>query len=572
LTDNLLNKPPFRFLHDIVTEVTRATGFAEKLYSADELDSANIKDKESKISYLNKIIDAVSIACNAPVPAKPLKIVAGLNPEDTNVFLQMLAQACQLPKDQQNAAVEKALGKAGGAPAAAAPPPAAAAPPAAKPAPKPAPKPPVEDVTPPPAPVSRPSPPPQPAPAQPSPPSAPSVPAEKATPKTAPVPKAAPPPAEEPPAPPAEKPKPAPVPLAEEKPSAFPAKLDDERPLPARSSSKQPPNLEEQPLPAPKERPPSRTTSRTSSRTGGTAFVVGLDDDKPEKPEKPEKPTREHKEPKEQPEVPPFSLPKEPAGDDGPLVRPGTASRNLERPQTARRPPPKLPSNVVPVERPKDPAKVPAAKDIAIVASAAGVISETDKAADDEDDNMIVQQATVAPASGASLVNTAEQGQLAQKLFKANKELEEKRKEQEAKQTQSQQQEPGTGIVLRRKKDDKTDKATYGNEVLRLRESIQQLCQNTNPLGKCMDYVQEDLDNMAKELETWKTMRANLNAKLDDELKQTEDILRPIYTQLSDLDLALKEQESKIFSLKGNIIRNDESIRRLLEMVVSSSH
>ena len=62
LTPALLQKPPFRFLHDIVSEVTKTTGFASGLYVEDELKSANIKDKDSKIAYLSKIIRCVELS------------------------------------------------------------------------------------------------------------------------------------------------------------------------------------------------------------------------------------------------------------------------------------------------------------------------------------------------------------------------------------------------------------------------------------------------------------------------------------------------------------------------------
>ena len=41
-------------------------------------------------------------------------------------------------------------------------------------------------------------------------------------------------------------------------------------------------------------------------------------------------------------------------------------------------------------------------------------------------------------------------------------------------------------------------------EIDKLRGSIQTLTRSVNPLGKIMDFVQEDLDSMQKELEVWK--------------------------------------------------------------------
>ena len=102
LTDKLLSKPPFRYLHDIITEVVRVTGFAKNLYTDLEMDSANVNEKTQKMDFLEKIIKVVGLQLNTLVAANPAKIVAGRDAQDTNNFLQLLAVAARHMPDSRN--------------------------------------------------------------------------------------------------------------------------------------------------------------------------------------------------------------------------------------------------------------------------------------------------------------------------------------------------------------------------------------------------------------------------------------------------------------------------------------
>lgn len=92
LTEKLLRKPPFRFLHDIFTEVIRTTGFFNGLFTPKEMDSKNVTVKEDKISFLQKVIDVVNVVSGHRLSVRPSKIVAGHEPEKTNELLQTIAR------------------------------------------------------------------------------------------------------------------------------------------------------------------------------------------------------------------------------------------------------------------------------------------------------------------------------------------------------------------------------------------------------------------------------------------------------------------------------------------------
>ncbi|XP_035228662.1 TRAF3-interacting protein 1-like isoform X2 [Stegodyphus dumicola] len=108
LTEKSLKKPPFRFLHDIITNVIKTSGFYKGLYTSEELQSDNVKDKETKIVFLQKAIDVLALVTSQPINLKPSKVVAGHDPQKTNVFLQILGTAVKNKLDSKEA-VEKVL-------------------------------------------------------------------------------------------------------------------------------------------------------------------------------------------------------------------------------------------------------------------------------------------------------------------------------------------------------------------------------------------------------------------------------------------------------------------------------
>ena len=102
-----------------------------------------------------------------------------------------------------------------------------------------------------------------------------------------------------------------------------------------------------------------------------------------------------------------------------------------------------------------------------------------------------------------------------------------------------------------------------------IKKSIQNLCQSTNPLGKSMEFVSDDIDSMKKEFEKWSNQYSQATLKIEDQKKITEDELSPAYNKIAELEEQIKETQIKIRNTTAQILKNKNTINSLLQTVVS---
>jgi TRAF3-interacting protein 1 len=90
MTQKLLCKPPFRYIHDVFTSTLETTGYGNGLYEEAELDGKSITEKDAKINWLTELLQLTELVIGEQIDCKPTKIVAGHEPEKTNYFLQQM--------------------------------------------------------------------------------------------------------------------------------------------------------------------------------------------------------------------------------------------------------------------------------------------------------------------------------------------------------------------------------------------------------------------------------------------------------------------------------------------------
>ena len=104
-----LTRPPFKFILAVYQETVKETGFAQGLFSNEDLNGEF--DRNKKIDFLTKMIKVVTVALGEECPAKVNMIIAGKECEATNTLLQMLYKCATTIKDSTKY-VNQVLGKA----------------------------------------------------------------------------------------------------------------------------------------------------------------------------------------------------------------------------------------------------------------------------------------------------------------------------------------------------------------------------------------------------------------------------------------------------------------------------
>ncbi|XP_029167472.1 TRAF3-interacting protein 1 [Nylanderia fulva] len=565
LTEKLLRKPPFRFLHDIITAIIKETGFLKGLFTDEELNSDNIKDKEAKLAFLTKLIDVVKLISGANLMVRASKIISGQEPTRTNELLQAIGKSLD-KKVSSTEAIEhykKSLEKKKTGSKS---------------------KSTVKEET------SR-----KPAPRQASQTRKSSEKdkvseRKKRSSSTGKVTSSEVKNVDDRPKEKARKEnnkkesskniEPIDIPPAEPIENKVPASAQKRRPS---SSAKVKENAIISTTETMKEEQVQHRIS--SSKIRHSAQINGLqekianlppeqslneDENKSEtsnnKETKKSEISEENKErqqsaeKKEHTQMPTSEL----AGSPNETITETTVLQQSNvRPKTSLRPPSARPISA----RPAAP-RIRAKTDFIVneeiqtpVGNISVIVENADLKDDDDAEDMVVME------TKGTVGDNLENGD-----YKIDNQLMQEHGHLVAQILETQRELVNTDNVdvLPKKVDiawesgSKRDREAAAKEIDKLRGTIQTLTRTTNPLGKLLDYVQEDVEMMQKELLDWRKQYRQLSEQLEREQKETEEMIEPMKETLKEIDGNMKVQMDKIRQVKAQITKNDQKIRRLL--------
>lgn len=108
------------------------------------------------------------------------------------------------------------------------------------------------------------------------------------------------------------------------------------------------------------------------------------------------------------------------------------------------------------------------------------------------------------------------------------------------------------------------DNGNFEFKLNELKQYIQKITQNSNPMGKLVEFIDDDLDNMNKECKRWQDIYREASDKLEKAEQETEKEHQHYYTKLMELDEQIFEQDSKVKALKSQVLKNNAKVQGIL--------
>ncbi|XP_043215348.1 TRAF3-interacting protein 1-like isoform X2 [Amphibalanus amphitrite] len=199
-------------------------------------------------------------------------------------------------------------------------------------------------------------------------------------------------------------------------------------------------------------------------------------------------------------------------------------------------------------------------------AAAAAVMFDED---DDDDDHFVVEEKKLAPDPGLAAMmqpdeNLAEQAEEGEHGLLVSQILETKKSmEEELKGKTQIERDSGAD------KGKSRDKDAVRKEVARLRESIQKVTKSANPLGKMMDFLQEDVDSMQRELDKWRLENKEMTQQIRSEMDTTNTSIEPLKAALSEYEQSIQDQLDKISAVRASVLNNEMKIAKMMAGVMN---
>ena len=111
-----------------------------------------------------------------------------------------------------------------------------------------------------------------------------------------------------------------------------------------------------------------------------------------------------------------------------------------------------------------------------------------------------------------------------------------------------------------------------------IKNYVQDITKNANPIGKIVDFLGDDIESMNKELQSWIRETRTYKDKYDEEVKyvlfyklfrKSDEELLSLQNELLELEETIRDENIRIKSIKTRLIKSENIIQSLINNVIS---